>query len=414
MVVINGVKYACDRCIRGHRVTTCSHMDQPLTMIKPKGRPTSQCHHCRELRKNKQLHIQCACGKKGKSGLSSPLCVCNKNHACNCYASHRQNMKKSKNKIEEANNEHIESSPHHQDMTHVNQYLPNDASFEDIIAHPEPGSGLFDFLYPDSLDSKAQSSESGNHQHNKDILSQYSSDTGSNSIRSTGDMTSITKKDIDSNMNYDESIPGLQNPVNQEVNDYAAENQFPLFPLVGAYSFDNSKDRPLTPIPHEYKAKIERSLSSNHGDFETEQNKEIINRTVGNNGNSKVNLKKLKEAENELPQYPQRFDSMSFNPDDLWNAEWYAEQGRSYTMKFDPGITNQGNDSSSFTERQDGVIDDEKRYYSLFDQNKPNENSDFEINEYSKQFPISNDVDTAPVYKDIISAASQEPSSDMR
>lgn len=71
MVVINGVKYACERCIRGHRVTLCTHTDQPLTMIKPKGRPASQCQHCREQRKTKNLHTNCTCGKK-------------KNHSANC------------------------------------------------------------------------------------------------------------------------------------------------------------------------------------------------------------------------------------------------------------------------------------------------------------------------------------------
>lgn len=85
MVLINGVKYACERCIRGHRVTTCTHTDQPLTMIKPKGRPALQCHHCRDQRKLKNLHVSCTCGKKGKSpGMHLALCPCHKNTHCNC------------------------------------------------------------------------------------------------------------------------------------------------------------------------------------------------------------------------------------------------------------------------------------------------------------------------------------------
>lgn len=85
MVLINGVKYACERCIRGHRVTTCTHTDQPLTMIKPKGRPASQCQHCRDQRKNKNLHVSCTCGKKGKSpGMHLALCACHKNTHCTC------------------------------------------------------------------------------------------------------------------------------------------------------------------------------------------------------------------------------------------------------------------------------------------------------------------------------------------
>lgn len=85
MVFIDGIKYACDRCIRGHRVSSCKHTDQPLTMIKPKGRPTTQCSHCRENRKSKQLHTKCLCGhKQGPHSSSCPcymdadLCTCTK------------------------------------------------------------------------------------------------------------------------------------------------------------------------------------------------------------------------------------------------------------------------------------------------------------------------------------------------
>ncbi|KAK9324337.1 copper fist DNA binding domain-containing protein [Lipomyces orientalis] len=86
MVFIDGIKYACDTCIRGHRVTTCTHKDRPLTMIKPKGRPVSQCPHCREARKNHALHTKCDCGEN-KSGLSpdkSSSCTCSHGGKCDC------------------------------------------------------------------------------------------------------------------------------------------------------------------------------------------------------------------------------------------------------------------------------------------------------------------------------------------
>lgn len=47
MVFINEVKYACDRCIRGHRVSGCSHTNATLKRIKRKGRPTGLCSACR-------------------------------------------------------------------------------------------------------------------------------------------------------------------------------------------------------------------------------------------------------------------------------------------------------------------------------------------------------------------------------
>ncbi|KAK9456668.1 hypothetical protein V1511DRAFT_486486 [Dipodascopsis uninucleata] len=92
MVFIDGVKYACETCIRGHRVTTCAHKDRPLTMIKPKGRPVSQCAHCREARKTRALHTRCECTeiRKHKSAgakvqvQSSSTCCCGKGGPCDC------------------------------------------------------------------------------------------------------------------------------------------------------------------------------------------------------------------------------------------------------------------------------------------------------------------------------------------
>lgn len=46
MVFIAGTKYACQRCIRGHRASGCKHIDEELLMIKPKGRPTIWCGRC--------------------------------------------------------------------------------------------------------------------------------------------------------------------------------------------------------------------------------------------------------------------------------------------------------------------------------------------------------------------------------
>jgi len=72
MVLINGIKYACERCIRGHRVTTCNHTDQPLMMIKPKGRPSTTCAYCKELRKSKGIKPPgtCTCGRQEKKRLA--------------------------------------------------------------------------------------------------------------------------------------------------------------------------------------------------------------------------------------------------------------------------------------------------------------------------------------------------------
>ncbi|CAJ0648485.1 17516_t:CDS:2 [Entrophospora sp. SA101] len=66
MVFIDGVKYACATCIKGHRSTSCQHRDRPLLEIKRKGRPVTQCNNCRELRKTQNIHIKCNCNERKK------------------------------------------------------------------------------------------------------------------------------------------------------------------------------------------------------------------------------------------------------------------------------------------------------------------------------------------------------------
>ncbi|WRT68538.1 uncharacterized protein IL334_005515 [Kwoniella shivajii] len=73
MVLINEKKYACDKCIKGHRVTGCTHTDRPLYEIKKKGRPTTQCSCCKEKRKStgSSVHNKCICGDTKKSSTTN-------------------------------------------------------------------------------------------------------------------------------------------------------------------------------------------------------------------------------------------------------------------------------------------------------------------------------------------------------
>ncbi|KAG1460699.1 hypothetical protein G6F46_005371 [Rhizopus delemar] len=76
---INGLKYACSTCIKGHRSSSCSHVDRPLFEIRKKGRPVSQCNYCRDLRKTKQVHIKCACNSK-KGDQQQPVLIYRNNN----------------------------------------------------------------------------------------------------------------------------------------------------------------------------------------------------------------------------------------------------------------------------------------------------------------------------------------------
>ncbi|KAL6230274.1 copper fist DNA binding domain-containing protein [Aspergillus navahoensis] len=45
-MLIDGEKWACEACVRGHRTSTCKHHDRPLIHINRKGRPFSTCPIC--------------------------------------------------------------------------------------------------------------------------------------------------------------------------------------------------------------------------------------------------------------------------------------------------------------------------------------------------------------------------------
>ncbi|KAH8981909.1 copper fist DNA binding domain-containing protein [Lactarius hatsudake] len=84
MVLISDKKYACEACIKGHRSSACKHTDRPLFEIKKKGRPITQCEHCRELRKTKQVHVKCMCEAKDHILDKEPAPTRKKARVCRC------------------------------------------------------------------------------------------------------------------------------------------------------------------------------------------------------------------------------------------------------------------------------------------------------------------------------------------
>jgi hypothetical protein len=71
MVLINGRKFACDACIRGHRASSCSHTGRQLLPVRPKGRPSSQCDTCKAKRATGSFHGKCHCSTTSESRSSS-------------------------------------------------------------------------------------------------------------------------------------------------------------------------------------------------------------------------------------------------------------------------------------------------------------------------------------------------------
>ncbi|OCL02483.1 hypothetical protein AOQ84DRAFT_181214 [Glonium stellatum] len=91
MPLIDGEKFACASCIKGHRVSGCTHSDRELHHINPKGRPVKQCEHCRGARKSKSHHAKCDCGDKkdkakdkGDLKVDENSCCCHHGAKCIC------------------------------------------------------------------------------------------------------------------------------------------------------------------------------------------------------------------------------------------------------------------------------------------------------------------------------------------
>ncbi|KAJ3388636.1 hypothetical protein HDU92_001387 [Lobulomyces angularis] len=75
VIVLFESKFACEKCIKGHRSSTCDHLRRDLLEVNSKGRPLTQCENCRTSRKSGKLvasHHTCICraAAKGKKYTS--------------------------------------------------------------------------------------------------------------------------------------------------------------------------------------------------------------------------------------------------------------------------------------------------------------------------------------------------------
>lgn len=53
-------------------MSSCTHSDRKLLHVNKKGRPVSQCPHCRSLRKNRSQHVKCECHDKSHAKEDCP------------------------------------------------------------------------------------------------------------------------------------------------------------------------------------------------------------------------------------------------------------------------------------------------------------------------------------------------------
>eukprot|EP00842_Homolaphlyctis_polyrhiza_P003075 jgi/Hompol1/3769/HPOL_003348-RA len=66
MIIWETIRFACQKCQAGHRTSSCAHANRRIEEVKAKGRPVSQCGHCRSKRKKGvgHSHHRCLCGER--------------------------------------------------------------------------------------------------------------------------------------------------------------------------------------------------------------------------------------------------------------------------------------------------------------------------------------------------------------
>lgn len=67
MIVVEGEKFACEKCIRGHRSSRCKHIGRPLVLVRSRGRPLEPS----DTRLAIEARANCRCGH-----LGAAKCVC--------------------------------------------------------------------------------------------------------------------------------------------------------------------------------------------------------------------------------------------------------------------------------------------------------------------------------------------------
>lgn len=98
MIIKNNIKYACEPCIKGHKVASCNHADRPLVQIKRKGRPSTACFHCKELRMVRNVNPSGSCKCNSKKATST--CGCTHGNPCKCHTRRKRGQNKAPNAVE--------------------------------------------------------------------------------------------------------------------------------------------------------------------------------------------------------------------------------------------------------------------------------------------------------------------------
>ncbi|KAI0107662.1 hypothetical protein F4776DRAFT_421779 [Hypoxylon sp. NC0597] len=194
-MLIDGEKWACEACVRGHRVSNCQHADRPLQHINKKGRPVSQCQHCRAMRKSRSSHVKCDCGEKThkcahlKQTVEGHKDSCCCNHGGRCTCSHKKEP--SLDTVPESDSE-VESHSQSKPKAAARRRRTNTTHSEPVLSFDENGHHK-----PTQRHTKAASQKSG----------PYNMHSRGSSMHRTGSASSLGTKSVDRTRTTGSSSP---------------------------------------------------------------------------------------------------------------------------------------------------------------------------------------------------------------
>lgn len=304
----------------------------------------------------KSLHISCTCGKKGKPpGNHLALCPCNKGTHCTCAcATTSKKLDKSKKKTlrDQSDNElalfanKTEEEGGGASMPPQEGGFASNYVFEDMAENLDTNSGLFD-LFSNQPDQFVQ----GQLNHLFLDVQNSASSSPAPSHSSNGHMSSATPQELQHTMKNPPAPSSDKRRPGEEL-------MFPLFPLVGSCSFDDSESRPLLTLPGTHHPRPTAPNSHQHVAARPKRPESVL--SLASNSSTATSQSRLNvqlESYFNAPSGPIQSNSAAYPPS---VPESLSEGG------------------ANAPESSDRMFDDAE----FFDQNPFNETHEMRLNEY--------------------------------
>ncbi|EED12178.1 conserved hypothetical protein [Talaromyces stipitatus ATCC 10500] len=170
-MLIDGEKWACEACVRGHRVSSCRHHDRPLIRINKKGRPFSVCIICRGPCNNREEHSKLNRDKKsdGESDSKSSKVLRKRQHTTPLVALYPYEAEERQSPPLDVESSHLHLHALHHILHHSRLQPISAANFlvQSATIVASFTANLFSFF------SFLDRNDDGDHEHHKQRLSTH-------------------------------------------------------------------------------------------------------------------------------------------------------------------------------------------------------------------------------------------------